>query len=104
MSDRGFDRWVDELRANPPARTPIRPGAERAKENAEKAVAHDPVALASASEEARESRRWHRRLRLSPNLEVFEALSRGEAVPVSRLDPEWVERYGLREGQGSGYG
>lgn len=33
-------------------------------------------------------------LRLSPDLETCEALMRGERVPRSRLDPEWVKAYG----------
>jgi hypothetical protein len=34
---------------------------------------------------------------LSPTIEVCEALLRGEAVPVDRLDPAWALRFGLRE-------
>jgi hypothetical protein len=33
---------------------------------------------------------------LSPSIEVCEALLRGESVPVSRLDPLWVQRFGLK--------
>lgn len=33
---------------------------------------------------------------LSPSLDICEALLRGESVPVDRLDPEWVDRFGLR--------
>lgn len=43
-------------------------------------------------------RRWSqfaaKCVRLAPNLETCEALMRGEKVPMSRLDPEWVRRYG----------
>jgi hypothetical protein len=34
---------------------------------------------------------------LAPDLEVCQALAAGEAVPLSRLRPEWVTRFGLRE-------
>lgn len=37
-----------------------------------------------------------RAIRLAPTLEVCEALLRGERAPISRLDPEWTRRYGLR--------
>ena len=33
---------------------------------------------------------------LSPTLEVCEALLRGEDVPLDRLDPSWVQRFGVR--------
>lgn len=33
---------------------------------------------------------------LSPTVDVCEALLAGERVPLSRLDPEWVARYGFR--------
>jgi hypothetical protein len=33
---------------------------------------------------------------LAPTLEICEALLCGEAVPVERLDPEWVKRFGVR--------
>lgn len=31
---------------------------------------------------------------LAPSLEVCEALLRGQTVPVERLDPVWVKRFG----------
>ena len=34
-------------------------------------------------------------LRLAPSLQVMEALCRGEQVPRSALDPEWVQAYNL---------
>lgn len=45
-------------------------------------------------------RRWSlafvKALRLAgPDLEVMEALCRGEKVPRSRLDPRWRKSYGL---------
>lgn len=41
-------------------------------------------------------RLW-RAFMLSPSIEVCEALLRGESVPLSRLDPVWVRRFGLKE-------
>lgn len=40
-------------------------------------------------------RLW-RAFMLAPSIEVCEALLRGESVPVSRLDPVWVRRFGLK--------
>lgn len=37
-----------------------------------------------------------RALCLAPSLEIFEALLQGETVPLSRLDREWVRRFGRR--------
>jgi hypothetical protein len=37
-----------------------------------------------------------RALALARDLETFRALLEGEAVPLDRLDPEWVARLGLR--------
>jgi hypothetical protein len=34
---------------------------------------------------------------LAPSIAIAEALLRGERVPVSRLDPVWVRRFGLRQ-------
>jgi hypothetical protein len=59
-------------------------------------------AIAPALEKYRdtEERRWSlafmKALRLAgPDLEVMEALCRGEKVPRSRLDPHWLKSYGL---------
>jgi hypothetical protein len=41
------------------------------------------------------SRLW-RAFMLAPSLEVCAALLRGETVPVDRLDPAWVARFGRR--------
>jgi hypothetical protein len=43
-----------------------------------------------------DARRLWRAMMLSPSIEVCEALLRGESVPVSRLDPLWVQRFGLK--------
>ena len=42
------------------------------------------------------SRLW-RAMMLAPSIEVCEALLRGESVPVSRLDPLWVRRFGIKD-------
>jgi hypothetical protein len=45
-------------------------------------------------------REWLRRIwsavMLSTSVEVCDALLRGERVPIERLDPEWVARFGLK--------
>lgn len=35
-------------------------------------------------------------LMLSPTPEICSALLSGESVPIDELDPEWVNRFGLR--------
>jgi len=48
------------------------------------------------SRERREAQSLLRALRLAPTLEVFEAIVQTpRSVPRSRLDPEWLRRYGL---------
>ena len=57
------------------------------------------LAYSAAMRQRREAERWRRVWRalvLAPDVEVFEALARGESVPLSRLDPEAVERFGRR--------
>jgi hypothetical protein len=45
-------------------------------------------------------REWLRRIfsavMLATSVEVCDALIRGERVPIERLDPEWVARFGLK--------
>jgi hypothetical protein len=48
-----------------------------------------------ASEHEADQRLW-RAIRLSPSVDICEALLHGEAVPADRLDPEWVARFGRR--------
>lgn len=43
----------------------------------------------------REGREMIKAVRLAPTLEVCEALLRDEPVPKSRLDQEWLSRYGV---------
>ena len=40
--------------------------------------------------------RFLKALRLALDVEAFEALLDGESVPLDRLDPAWVKRFGLR--------
>ena len=42
------------------------------------------------------SRDVWRAMMLAKDLETCRALLRGETVPLERLDPEWVARFGLR--------
>jgi len=44
-----------------------------------------------------DARRLWRAFMLAPSIEVCEALLRGESVPVSRLDPLWVRRFGIKD-------
>jgi hypothetical protein len=49
---------------------------------------------------ARDRRAWRRfwkALMLARDVEAFEALLNGEKVPASRLDPDWMERFGRRK-------
>jgi len=34
-------------------------------------------------------------IRLAPTLEICETLLRGEHVPTSKLDPDWVKHYNM---------
>jgi hypothetical protein len=43
-----------------------------------------------------ELRELGKAIMLSPNLETCEAMLRGETIPLSKLDPEWVARLGRR--------
>jgi hypothetical protein len=45
---------------------------------------------------ADEARRGLRALELAPTLEIYQALMRGEKVPVDQLNREAVLRYGLK--------
>ncbi len=66
-------------------------------ENARLAVEFDPIVRFNESDEAAEGRLWLKALRLSGgSLDVFEALLRGERVPVSRLDQQWRRAYGRK--------
>jgi hypothetical protein len=44
----------------------------------------------------RDTGRIWRAMMLAPTLEVVEVLLRAEAVPLDRLDREWVARFGRR--------
>jgi hypothetical protein len=45
---------------------------------------------------AQECERGLKALMLAPTPAIYEALLAGERVPIGRLNPEWVRRYGLR--------
>jgi hypothetical protein len=42
-----------------------------------------------------ELRRLHRAVMLAPTIEVCEAILRGEPVHRSRLDPTWLDAFGI---------
>jgi hypothetical protein len=67
-----------------------------ARENARQAVEHDPIVAALATAEAAWDRYFWKCLMLATDLETLEALLDGETVPIDRLDPEWMERFGRR--------
>jgi hypothetical protein len=43
-----------------------------------------------------ECRRGWQAMMLAPTIEIYAALLRGEHVPLSSLDPQWVKRFYLR--------
>ena len=68
-----------------------------ALQNAAYAVQHDPVRHHLESDSRRAASRLWKIIMLSPTLDILEALCRNEPVPIERLDPEWVKRFGLRD-------
>jgi hypothetical protein len=50
-----------------------------------------------ARPERRALQDFWRALMLARDVDTFEALLAGESVPLERLEPEWVERFGRRE-------
>ena len=57
----------------------------------------EPALTALCDElKANRTQRIWRAMMLSPTLEVCCALLRNEQVPLSELDPVWVERFGLK--------
>ncbi len=76
---------------------PVRPrsaGALAALENAANAIEAEELER-SALARQRSNRLW-RALCLARDLETFEALVRGEAVPLDRLDEVELRRFGRR--------
>jgi hypothetical protein len=57
----------------------------------------NPHLLFEAIAQSEHALRLRKAFHLARDLETCEALLRGDAVPLSRLDSGWVERYGLRE-------
>lgn len=45
---------------------------------------------------AEETRRIWRAMMLAPTVEICDALLRGESVPISKLNPDWVKRFGVK--------
>jgi hypothetical protein len=75
---------------------PRSPAAIEALENAQRAVEEDPVCRAGESAEREWARDFWQALMLARDLETLEALLDGEQVPLNRLDPVWMARFGRR--------
>lgn len=65
-------------------------------ENAALAVDLDPVRLQRETAAWRAGNRLWRAVMLAPTAELCDALLRGQHVPLERLDPAWVAKFGLR--------
>ena len=68
----------------------------QARENATWTIEQEELERQLAEPERRELQRFWKALMLAPDVETFEALLDGEPVPVDRLDPEWMARFGRR--------
>jgi hypothetical protein len=95
----GFETVLAAIEAGQqPPRSGRSEGSRRALRKAGVAVALDAVRL----ERERLERLWPdagrvgRAMMLAPSIEACEALLRGERVPLDRLDPEWLARFGRR--------
>ena len=81
---------------------PVRPpvtrssGACAALANARWVVEQEEVERRLVNPERDRWRRFFKALVLAQDVETFEALLEGERVPLDRLDPEWVARFGRR--------
>lgn len=71
-------------------------GRHPALQQAQDAVDNDPARQYLESHTAHHYRRFWKAVMLAPNLETCVALLNGQTVPVNRLDPEWVRRFGLK--------
>lgn len=73
-------------------------GAEAGAEHSEPLVelVNERNARFGSRVERERGRRLIKVIRLAPDIETAEALLRGQRVPLSRLDPVWAERYGVR--------
>jgi hypothetical protein len=60
------------------------------------AVGQDEFMDALRDPDRHEFRRFWKALMLAKDVETFESLLRDESVPLDRLDPEWVARFGRR--------
>lgn len=68
-----------------------------ARENAAFVIDEEELSRRLQEPERRELQRFWRALMLAKDVSTFEALLDGEKVPVDRLDPEWMTRFGRRE-------
>lgn len=73
-------------------------GAEAARANAAWAIEQEELERQLQNPERHALNRFWRALMLARDPETMEALLNGERVPIDRLDPDWVERFGLRRG------
>lgn len=73
-------------------------GAEAAGANAAWVIEQEELERRLRNPERHALNRYWRALMLSRDPETMEALLNGESVPVDRLDPVWVKRFGLRRG------
>jgi hypothetical protein len=91
-----FD-WVDWSREIASRTSSERsPGAEAARANAAWVIRQEELERGLREPERRQWLNFLKALRLAKDVETFEALLDGESVPLSRLDPEWMARYGRR--------
>lgn len=101
MADRARPRAarLTLLRKPRPRRLPWR--REAISPPTDKPLAHlnhrdwGPPRRVHTLQQEEEYRQGFKALMLSTSLATYHALLRGEEVPISQLDPKWVERYGL---------
>lgn len=67
-----------------------------ARENAAWLIEEEELERRLQEPERHQWRRFWRALMLAKDVETLEALLDGERVPLDRLDPEWVRRFGRR--------
>jgi hypothetical protein len=66
-------------------------------------LAEENIARLNRERDQRQTAEWRagnrlwKIMMLAPTIEIAEALLRGDPVPINRLDPVWVERFGLRQ-------
>jgi hypothetical protein len=65
--------------------------------NARRAVELEEMERLLRAPERTAFRRFWKAVMLSPDVETLEALLDGQGVPLDRLDPVYVTRFGMRE-------